>query len=418
MKIFRAPRDSFSRLARSMTLVLIATSIACQMGFAEENPQGTMLAGVQSADSGNKIPSSLENHVVAFAYPLGITKEQINIVEEESLTLEEVRQIAVNLLPSPLAETAGTTFLRLLSYKVTPMPPRFDASLGGLGTGLSIDYSLWDDHAESRFLDLATFNTGSWSTAASSRTSLGNTELILACVYSISGSEIDIELAGFERDLVAAAFVWKGKGNLDHIESLVNQALPYVESWIAGRELGIMDLKIDPPGSTVSEFSSTSGNEVNSDIVIKGERVFSFSRKQQRVVVQRSTYKDVTLDLEILPLTYSEKRVTLMGIAVPQGSPIAPGFIDRSILKWNQKDEFGKKEKSFQNALGYLVMSIPFSVLGVGSYLMYQEAEMRASGFTTETTIAGAVMGASLTISAACLVYMVVSLSQLMSAAK
>jgi hypothetical protein len=203
------------------------------------------------------------------------------------------------------------------------------------------------------------------------------TEGIALGFYAKEGETIFCVMLFYDKDSQKAKGSTSFSGAIDSLDAAIAGATPKILAWVAGRPLGIVDVKVLP--SNALSTIRLEPNSLSADIEIESSRLF-FSRPGDiDIVVEKKGYKSSQLRLRgEMPGSYKSVQVDLL--PEPGAEPAQASFADASkSLLWPDESAFRKKEKSFYSALGRFVLGVPFSAVALGTFFSYSESYSRGA---------------------------------------
>lgn len=319
-----------------------------------------------------------------------------------------------------------TSLPLLLAAELAPLPPRYDSPSGTEGppaAETSIETSLWAGYKEGRLLELPRMAETavepapadpalagadlSVSGPGSAVAGVDAADGFLTGLYSIEGERLEVQVYGYEGGKSFPSFSGHFVGDIAGLAGFPGSVLPGILSWTARRPLGIVDVVTKPADAAVAARDDFAGN-----VLVRGKRIFIMGDGQPHLSVSREGYEQAVLSFdETYANSYKKMEITLAasGALAPTTNPA-----QSDILKWNDKSAFKESTKKFQSSLGRFIVSVPFSVLSVGSFLLYNEAYSRSSSYATAMYASGAASAVCLAISAGFVIDLAVKLVQVL----
>ena len=313
----------------------------------------------------------------------------------------------------------------LLLAALAPLPPRYETTGAEGATTTSLD----NKGEEGLLVDFGTQGRGSVEekNLNSAETDgmtlwkelgLESLDGFISGCYALSGSDLEVEVLFFEKGQLLPAGSKRFSGDISSLENFKGAILPGILSWIAQRPLGIVDVETKPRGAALLDKSNPAQRSGHS---VDGNRLFLFDRGKVPVAVSKEGYKDSTFEIDAADTlgTYRTLRIEMTPTVAGTGSAAAAwASASPESLIWKDMPEFKKKELDFHSALGRFVLSIPFSAISAGTFLLYSEAYSRSAASSGEYYGSGAAMALCLSISAGFIIDTAVRLVQVLSVSR
>ncbi len=303
-------------------------------------------------------------------------------LDAASLTLERVGELAAASAQGVL----DRTFPALLASALEPLPKR--AAKDRDGKPLKVTARLDQSGNDLRFAEI---QTGS--------DALKGLDALVAGFYSLVDGRIECRVLLFARGEEEAAIQPSSlsfSGTIPDLDTFAGKLLPGILAWVAGSEIGIVDVKPEPgQGVTLA----LEGSPPQSGIGLEGLRVFVYEDGEYGIVLKKKGFADARRSLVSTLGSYRSLPVTLEPLG-KDGSPASGEaiFSAAEALGWTEKSRFIEAERKFSAALGRFVISIPISALALGGYFSFSEAFSRSavSPETLSWSGAGALLSVSL----------------------
>ena len=309
----------------------------------------------------------------------------------------------------------------LLLAALAPLPPRHGAaqaeaattaSLYGKGEeGSLVDFGMGGKGSidEKSLNSAATDGTSPWT-----KPGLDSLDGFISGCYALQGGELEVEIFYFEKDRLVPAGSKRYSGDISSLEHFTEAVLPGILAWIARKPLGIIDVETKPRGAVLLDKSDL---RLRGGHSLDGNRLFLFDREKFPISVSKEGYKDSVFEIDAVEAfgTYRKLRIEMTPIVAGTGSAAAAwAEASPESLIWKDMPEFKKKELDFHSALGRLVLSIPFSAISAGTFLLYSEAYSRSAASSGEYYASGAAMALCVSVSAGFIIDTAIRLVQVL----
>jgi len=296
----------------------------------------------------------------------------------------------------------------LLVAGLSPLPPRFDESPEGQTT-----VSLLKNGEDGSLINLKTLKNGSnWKTPE-----LSSLDGFISGLYSLRGNNLAVTVFCYENGQDNPVSSVEFSGEISSFESFAETVLPGILSWVALKQLGLIDVGTAPPGASLTDKSEEPAGKGH---IIDKSRIFIFDKAGFSVGISKNGYMDSALTIDGAKMF--GKHTTLRVELIPSAGKVSPAADWASgspeSLNWKDKPEFIQKEKRFYSALGRFVISLPFSVISAGTFFLYSEAYSRAVASSGAVYTSGAVMTACVSVSAGFIVDSVIRFIQVLQASR
>jgi len=337
----------------------------------------------------------------------------------QDFSLEKARSLAASAVNDALA----STFPGLVKKALSPLPDRL-AEPGKPLEAVFADLSraaAKGEAAAAPFIDLAAQKSPATSGEApgdqpGSPAEDSGWDGLVCGFFSRAGEEIDCRVLLFESGMTTASRSLSWRGEIGDLDRFAEAMLPGIVSWIAGKELGVVDIMPQPEnGPTLSLALESEAGEG----VLKGNRLYfdAESDFRLRLRAERIGFEPRPLDIRgARPGTYRKEFVSLTRAAAQlSGVPLANAG---SILDWNESDVFRRSEKRYRSALGRFVASVPLTAIAFGVFFSYSEAYARGAVSDAAYYASGAGAAAAAGLSICFLVDSAIGLINVLNASK
>jgi hypothetical protein len=318
-------------------------------------------------------------------------------------------------LPPMLAELAGVALLdkegglsislpSLLAAKLSPLPSRYDDSAEGKTT-----VSLLKNGEDGSLVDPGTMGKGSgWESPE-----LSSLDGFISGFYSLRGNNLDVAVFCYEKGKDSPVNTAKFSGGISSLENFTEIVLPGILSWVAQKPLGLVDVETTPPGASLIDKSEEPAGKGHA---IAKSRIFIYDKEEFPVGVLKNGYKDsiMTIDAAKAFGNHTTLRLELMSLAGDVSAAAEWAKASPESLNWKEKPEFLQKEQQFHAALGRFVVSLPFSVISAGAFLLYSEAYSRSAAGSGALNASEALMAACISVSAGFIIDTAIRLVQVL----
>lgn len=192
------------------------------------------------------------------------------------------------------------------------------------------------------------------------------------------------------------------RGSIPDLDTMAEKLLPGILAWVAGREIGIVDVRPEPKQGVKVALE---GSPPHTSIGIDGSRLFVYEHGEYGIVLQKKGFADARRSLVSSLGSYRSLPVTLepLGAEGVADSGVSI-FSAAETLRWGEKSRFIEAERKFSAALGRFVISIPLSALALGGYFSFSEAYSRSAVSPQALSWSGAGAIVSISLSAAFIV--------------
>jgi len=337
----------------------------------------------------------------------------------QDFSLEKARSLAASAVNDALA----STFPGLVKKALSPLPDRL-AEPGKPLEAVFADLSraaAKGEAAAAPFIDLAAQKSPATSGEApgdqpGSPAEDSGWDGLVCGFFSRAGEEIDCRVLLFESGMTTVSRSLSWRGEIGDLDRFAEAMLPGIVSWIAGKELGVVDIMPQPEnGPTLSLALESEAGEG----VLKGNRLYfdAESDFRLRLRAERIGFEPRPLDIRgARPGTYRKEFVSLTRAAAQlSGVPLANAG---SILDWNESDVFRRSEKRYRSALGRFVASVPLTAIAFGVFFSYSEAYARGAVSDAAYYASGAGAAAAAGLSICFLVDSAIGLINVLNASK
>lgn len=354
---------------------------------------------------------------VALALFCEVDASTLAETEKPDFSLENARRLAASASYGALSET----FPSLVRRALTPLPDRRAGTDQAAPTALVTlqGSGASGDSGTAPFEDLAMRESPEGKeTAPSGQTGSSAKDAgwdgLICGFFTREGETIDCRVLLFDAGTAAAnrALAWKGGvGSLDQFTAAL---IPAMASWVAGKDLGVIDFAAQPekgPPLALSLESEANG------AALKGSRLFIEAAGDYPVRLERAGFEPRSLKVSgARPGMYRKEIVSFTPAAIHASEvPLANAG---SILDWKESDKFHRAEKRFRSSLGRFVASVPLTAIAFGVFFSYSEAYARGATSDSAYYASGAGAGAAVGLSAGFLIDCAVSLVNLINASK
>ena len=246
---------------------------------------------------------------------------------------------------------------------------------------------------------------------------------LAAGFYSLAGEKIECRILLFAKrkgeassQAESQAPILAFSGSIPNLDLLAGKMLPGILAWVAGRELGVEDVRTEPEQGVVLALNV---DPQRTGIAMDGSRLFIYEQGEYEIVLSRKGFEDARRLLDSSLGSYSVLFVKM----TPIGSEASPGsgesiFSAAETLSWGEKARFLESERKFSAALGRFVISIPLSALAIGGYFSYSEAYSRSAVSSDALALSGAGALISVSLSAAFIVDSALKLMDVLRASR
>jgi hypothetical protein len=319
--------------------------------------------------------------------------------EKPEFSLEHARRIAASALYGSLSGT----FPSLVQSALTPLPDRRTAQDTAAPTAFT-DLSATGAKGNSDsapFVDLSAVEFPMASEASATGQIGAYAEKIswdgLVCgFFTLEGETIDCRVLLIDAGSATASRTLAWKGGIGNLDQFTAALLPAMASWVAGRDLGVIDIAAQPEKGPPLSLAL----EPETDrAALKGSRLFVEAAGDYLLRLERAGFEPRTLKISgVSPGIYRKEIVPFTPAAIH--ASVVPLANAGSILTWTESDRFHRAEKRFRSSLGRFVASVPLTAIAFGVFFSYSEAYARgaASDSTYYASGAGAVAAAGLSV--------------------
>jgi len=243
---------------------------------------------------------------------------------------------------------------------------------------------------------------------------------LLAGFYSIVDEKVECRILFFakveERTASSQISNLAFSSSIPELESLAGKMLPGILALVAGRELGVVDVRTEPELGVVLALN---GDPPRTRIDMDGSRLFIYEQGEYEIVMSRKGFEDARRLLESSLGSYNSLLVKMEPIGMEAGSGSGESiFSAGETLSWSEKSRFLEAERKFSAALGRFVISIPTSALAIGGYFSYSEAYSRSAVSMAALSWSGAGALLSVSLSAAFIVDSALKLMDVLHASR
>ena len=241
--------------------------------------------------------------------------------------------------------------------------------------------------------------------------------------YSLAGEQIECRIQLFSKGEGEAPSQAENhapslsfSGGISELDFLAEKMLPGILTWVAGRELGVVDVRTEPEQGVLLALD---GDPPRTRIDLDGSRLFIFEQGEYGIIMNQKGFEDARRLLDSSLGSYSSLLVKMAPIGSEEGLSSGDSiFSAAETLSWGEKFRFLESEKKFSAALGRFVISIPISALAIGGYFSYSEAYSRSAVTSDALSLSGAGALISISISAAFIVDSALKLMDVLRASR
>lgn len=400
MRIFRETRPV---CARAGLLCLLVTL-------------GAGLAGAADAPPSAKADAAGSWRVALALFPR-VGEAALAETTAQDFSLAKARSLAASAANDALSSTFPSLVQRVLS----PLPDRRAEPGKPLATAFAdlSGVAAKGGAATAPFIDLAAQK----SPAASVETPGDQPDALVensgwdglvAGFFTLAGEQIDCRVLLFESGMTAVSRVLTWRGEIASLDRFAETMLPSIVSWIAGKDLGVVDIMPQPGNGPPLALALDS--EAGKGI-LKGSRLYCEAEGDFSLRAERIGFEPRSIEIRgARPGNYRKEFVSLTPAAAKLSEvPLADAG---SILGWKESDLFRRSEKSYRSALGRFVVSVPLTAIAFGVFFSYSEAYARGAASDAAYYASGACAAAAAGLSVCFLVESAIGLVNVLNASK
>ena len=331
------------------------------------------------SDSLTAKTDSGQAQAVALAWRLGIAPFYLVHPEELALTgagefnLSMARDLARKAPKNALTYSLPA----MLIADLDPLPNRSLSSKSGEeGRDSSVPASLNAAVFEGKFIDIGNDND-----------LFSANEGLIAGFCSRESETISCVLLFFEKGspkpLGSASFV----ETIETLEDMKAKILPGILSWVANRPVGILDINVEPAGSSATiaiQPADSAGVAASS-----GTRAFIYETGNYEISVSKLGYETRHLPISALAVgAYRSAKIELVPAASAASTQSSFAAAAESLTQLDENAYRGK-ERKFHSALGRFVLGVPVTAIALGAFFSYWEAYSRSAASAAALSISG-----------------------------
>lgn len=381
MRIFR---ETCRNRARAGLLCLLVTFWAGNAG---------------AADLPSSKPAAQTPWRVALALFYKVGETMLPDAESRGFTLGDARSMAA----AASADALSATLPSLVQSALAPLPDRETASGKMMTSTAFAEFS--DAAAKGKtaapFVDLRVGETlagdaESPKAQADAPAAKSAWEGLVCGFFALAGETIDCRVLLFDAGSTAASRVLSWRGEISGLDGFAGTLLPAIASWVAGKDLGIVDIMPQPENGAPLSLALESDDGRG---YLKGSRLYAVAEGAFRLHAGRAGFASRSIEVSgAAPGSYRKVGVALepAAAAIPATSLTDAG----SLLNWKESDAFRRSETRYRSALGRFVASVPLTAIALGVFFSYGEAYARgaASDAVYYASGAGAAAAAGLSL--------------------
>lgn len=336
----------------------------------------------------------------------------------QDFSLENARSLAA----SAVNDTISSTLPGLVRRALSPLPDRRADPAGKILAAVFADLPSAagkEKAAAAPFIDLAAQKSPAASGDAPSdqpdaQAVNSGWDGLVCGFYSLAAEEIDCRVLLFEAGTTTASRALSWRGEIGSLDRFAETLLPAIASWIAGKDLGVIDIAPQPvngpPLSLALESEAGTG-------ILKGSRLYFEAEGDYALRAERIGFEPRSIEMSgARPGTYRKESVSLTPAAAQiSAAPLANAG---SILNWKESDAFRRSEKRYRSALGRFVASVPLTAIAFGVFFSYSEAYARGAVSDAAYYASGAGAAAAAGLSICFLVDSAIGLINVLKASK
>ncbi len=350
----RSFRETCRIRARAGLLCLLATLGAGKIG---------------AADLPSSKPAAQAPWRVALALFYKVNEAMLLDAESQGFTLGDARSMAA----SASADALSATLPSLVQSALAPLPDRQTAS-GKMRTSTAFaDFSSAAAKGKTAapFVDLRVgaaeplaADEESPKAQADAPAAKSAWEGLVCGFFALAGETIDCRVLLFDAGATAASRVLSWRGEISGLDGFAGTLLPAIASWVAGKDLGIVDIVPQPENGAPLSLALESDDGRG---YLKGSRLYAVAEGAFRLHAGRAGFASRSIEVSgAAPGSYRKVGVALepAAAAIPPASLADAG----SLLNWKESDAFRRSETRYRSALGRFVASVPLTAIALGVF--------------------------------------------------
>jgi len=216
-----------------------------------------------------------------------------------------------------------------------------------------------------------------------------------AGLYAQTPKGLEILLLYYEKGSPLPKFFHRHALGIAELEKLHEFFLPRLLSWVFGRSLSVYDIQTGVSGTLGVERRAGG----SSSFFHQGSRIFLTETGPQVFSLSADGYEGRDIEIDNPgPFAYRLIQAPLKRLV--ESNPALEFNESTKVLEWENEEAFRKARGRFGAALGRFLLSLPLSVVSVGTFISAQEAYLRyakpASAYYGAGAFAGLSVGLSL----------------------
>ena len=322
----------------------------------------------------------------------------------QGFSIDDARRVAASA--SSGYDALSSTFPSLIKGALTPLPDRlaapgkagsaaFAAFSGAAASGKDTAAPFWDLAARES-MTAGENAPSAQATQADMPTGNSGWDGLVCGFYALAGETLDCRALLFEAGKAEAVRVLSWRGDIGGLDNFAASLLPEIASWIAGQNLGVVDIAPEPEHGAPLSLAMESGTGRG---YLKGSRLYVVGEGDFKLRAERAGYDSRSIEtLDIRLGAYQKERVILEPSAPPLAA--APLANAGPLLNWKESEAFRRSQTRYRSALGRFVASVPLTAIALGVFFSYSEAYARgaASDAAYYASGAGAAIAAGLSL--------------------